>query len=113
MSLARMYLSTGYAFYVTETITAQYHGQGEKLHNLTLKLVRPGFGAAAELPTLSQASLRLQFATQFSERHAGQVVAGRIVSGLFQWGIEASLSEPTFVTAGSRTCRITFRDVAW
>ena len=43
--------------------------------NFTLKLVRPGFGPAAELPTFAAsaaASRRLQLATRFSERHARQ-----------------------------------------
>jgi hypothetical protein len=47
----------------------------EATPNFTLKLVRPGFGPAAELPASSQARRRhggLQFATRFCERHARQ-----------------------------------------
>jgi hypothetical protein len=46
--------------------------QREARANFTLKLVRPGSGPAAELPTFSPsavASRRLQFATRFCERH--------------------------------------------
>jgi hypothetical protein len=43
--------------------------------NFTLKLVRPGFGPAAELPAFvasATASRRLRFATRFCERHSRQ-----------------------------------------
>jgi len=57
------------------TSHAELYANQYRLANFTLKLVRPGFGPAAELPTLvasATASRRLQFATRFCECHRRQ-----------------------------------------
>ena len=60
--------------------------------NFTLKLVRPGFGPAAELPTSvasAAASRRSQIATRFCERHTRQPPRR---SGFGTWAPAAQLS---------------------